>query len=157
MRFFCLTVSAQISDTVCGGGPSELATHSGRHSVDYSMGAFDSTVTTPIQKNKPRAELDENAVLPDEPKISFEATPSRDSDSYLADIQIKDELMISSEDLRPTLHIRDPSREQILFNNGPSTPIGTSGSEGGSVTEDHAGHHRSPDEAGGAMMQSVDI
>lgn len=121
------------------------------------MGAFDSTITTPVQQNKKQANLDEHAVLPEEPRISFETTPSRDSESYVPDVIIKDELMISSDHLtRPTQSLK----ETLLFSNpGPSTPIGTSGSDGGSVTDDRAGQHRSPDERGGAeaMMQSVDI
>lgn len=151
-------MSAQISDTVCGG-PAGGATDSGHHTVDYSMGAFDSTVTTPVQQNKTQADLDEHAVLPEEPRISFETTPSRDSESYVPEVIIKDELMISSDHLtRPAQNLKE-----TLFsnnaNNGPSTPIGTSGSDGGSVTEDLTDHHRSPDETGGAeaMMQSVDI
>mmetsp|Transcript_15164 Transcript_15164/g.32743 ORF Transcript_15164/g.32743 Transcript_15164/m.32743 type:complete len:241 (+) Transcript_15164:1-723(+) len=159
----CGDLSAQISDTVCGG-PAEVATDSGHHTVDYSMGAFDSTITTPVQHNRKHANSNEHPALPDEPRISFEATPSRDSESYVADIQIKDELIISSDHLtRPTANLKESSTEQGLFtnnaNNGPSTPIGTSGSDGASVTEDPNGHHRSPDDTGGAeaMMQSVDI
>jgi len=142
--------------------------------VDYSTGAFDSTITTPVQNNKSVVQLDESAVLPDEPKISFEATPSRDSeDGALTAINIKDEVLINSGDLRPTLNLKESSVEQLMFSkkaygdsNGFTDTVGLGDNAGnhGAVadkwTEESPKEHapaRSPEEAGGGMMQSVDI
>lgn len=163
------TVSVQLSDTVCVGQVADA--NADAHTIDYSTGAFDSTITTPVHNNKPAIQLDdESAVLPDEPKISFEATSSRDSEEVA--IKIKDDAF-NSGDLRATLSLKESSAEQLMFskkvNEESDGSAGAVGLGGDSDNDDVAADMRteesskvnaparSPEEAGGAMMQSVDI
>lgn len=140
--------------------------------VDYSTGAFDSTITTPVHDNKPIVQLDESAVIPDKPEISFEATPSRD-DQDQTDFNVKDQIL-NSGDLRPTLNLKESSVEQMMFSkradaesNGSLDRVGLTSSNNnddavaadqptGEETEGQTSD-RSPEDAGGGMMQSVDI
>lgn len=136
--------------------------------VDYNTGAFDSTITTPVHGNKP--ELDESAVLPDEPKISFEATSSID-DHEQTDVSVKDKIL-NNGDLSPTLNLKESRVEQMMFSkradaesNGTLDPVGLSSNVDDVMAADQpAGEEtegqtsgRSPEDAGGGMMQSVDI
>lgn len=138
--------------------------------VDYSTGAFDSTITTPVHDNKPVAQLDESAMLPDKPEISFEATPSRD-DQDQTDFNVKDQIL-NNGDLRPTLNLKESSVEQMMFSkradaesNGNLEPVGLSSNHGDAVAADQPTEgetegqtsDRMPEDAGGGMMQSVDI
>ena len=138
--------------------------------VDYSTGAFDSTITTPVHGNKPVVHLDESAVLPDEPKISFEATLSID-DHEQTDVSVKDKIL-NNGDLSPTLNLKESRVEQMMFSkradaesNGTLDPVGLSSNVDDVVATDQpAGEEtegqtsgRSPEDAGGGMMQSVDI
>lgn len=135
--------------------------------VDYSTGAFDSTITTPLHDNLPIVQVDESAVLPGEPEISFEATPSRD-DQDLADF-VKD-TNLNTGDPRPTLNLKESSVEQKMFSkrangesHGPSGEMGEGSNDdvaADQLTEEAAEEQtsdRSPEEVGGGMMQSVDI
>ena len=139
-------------------------------SVDYSTGAFDSTITTPVHNNKPVVQLDESAVLPDKPEISFEATPSRD-DQDRTDFNVKDQIL-NNGDLRPTLNLKESSVEQMMFSkranaesDGILDPVGLNRNADDAVAaiqpteEETEGQtcDRSPEDAGGGMMQSVDI
>jgi len=160
----CPTVSAQISDTVCGG--RSVDAYADTRTVDYSTGAFDSTITTPLHDNLPIVQVDESAVLPGEPEISFEATPSRD-DQDLADF-VKD-TNLNTGDPRPTLNLKESSVEQKMFSkrangesHGPSGEMGEGSNDvaADQLTEEAAEEQtsdRSPEEVGGGMMQSVDI
>ena len=138
--------------------------------VDYSTGAFDSTITTPVHGNKPVVQLDESAVLPGEPKISFEATSSID-DNDQTDVSVKDKIL-NNGDLSPTLNLKESRVEQMMFSkradaesNGTLDPVGLSSNVDDVVAADQpAGEEtegqtsgRSPEDAGGGMMQSVDI
>lgn len=128
--------------------------------VEYGTEAFDSTITTPVHDNKPVVQLDEPAVLPDQPEISFEATPSRD-DQDQTDFSAKDRILTNG-DLRPTLNLKESSVEQMMFSkkangesNGTSHPVGLSNNHGDEAEEQT--YDRSTEEVGGGMMQSVDI
>ena len=163
------TVSAQLSDTVCAGQVADA--NADAQTVAYSTGAFDSTITTPVHNNKPAVQLDdESAVLPDEPKISFEATSSRDSEEVA--IKIKDDAF-NSGNLRATLSLKESSAEQLMFSkrvneesDGYAGAVGLGDdSDNDNVAADTCTEEswkvnapaRSPEEAGGGMMQSVDI
>ena len=139
--------------------------------VDHSTGAFDSTITTPVHGAKPVVQLDESAVLPDDPKISFEATSSIDDHEQTTDVSVKDKIL-NNGDLSPTLNLKESRVEQMMFSkradaesNGTLDPVGLSSNVDDVVAADQpAGEEtegqtsgRSPEDAGGGMMQSVDI
>ena len=156
----------QLSDTVCAGQNADA--NADAHTIDYSTGAFDSTITTPVHNNKPAVQLDdESAVLPDEPKISFEATSSRDSEEVAIDI--KDEAL-NIGNPGATLNLKESSAEQLMFskkvNDGSASAVGlgddfvNNNAVADICTEESSKVNapaRSPEEAGGGMMQSYDL
>lgn len=159
----------QLSDTVCVGQVADA--NADAQTIDYSTGAFDSTITTPVHNNKPAVQLDdESAVLPDEPKISFEATSSRDSEEVAIDI--KDEAL-NTGNLDATLNLKESSAEQLMFSkkvneesDGSASAVGLGDdSVNDNVVADICTEEsskvnapaRSPEEAGGGMMQSYDL